>query len=390
FAGIGKAVATRITDCKREAWKHLQEEWAKMPGKPDKPQNGVIEIVDSNVYTEQLILELKENQSLQIRAANRARPVLRLLDWHAELPDALSVTLSRGSRITFDGLLITGRSVAIRANEADRSSEICPAEVNIRHCTFVPGWSVHCDCEPKRPAEPSLELFNVRARVRIEHSIVGSIQVNENQVHTDPIPITITDSILDATSDEREALGAPGWPVAHAVLTMLRCTVFGEVLVHAIELAENCIFTNCLSVARRQLGCMRFCYVPPGCRTPRRYHCQPELAEQVIETKLRAEADAAKKAGKPVPATQLEAEIEAAKIRERDRVRPQFNSVRYGWPDYAQLADLCAEEIKRGADDESEMGVFHDLFNPQREANLRARLDEYTPAGMQAGIIFVN
>jgi hypothetical protein len=36
------------------------------------------------------------------------------------------------------------------------------------------------------------------------------------------------------------------------------------------------------------------------------------------------------------------------------------------------------------------MGVFHDLFNPQREANLRARLDEYTPAGMRAGIIFVN
>jgi hypothetical protein len=85
---------------------------------------------------------------------------------------------------------------------------------------------------------------------------------------------------------------------------------------------------------------------------------------------------------------QLEAEIEMAKIRERDRVRPRFNSVRYGRPDYAQLADLCAEEIKRGADDESEMGVFHDLFNPQREANLRARLDEYTPAGMQAGIIF--
>jgi hypothetical protein len=26
------------------------------------------------------------------------------------------------------------------------------------------------------------------------------------------------------------------------------------------------------------------------------------------------------------------------------------------------------------------MGVFHDLANPQRKANLRARLDEYTPA----------
>ena len=74
----------------------------------------------------------------------------------------------------------------------------------------------------------------------------------------------------------------------------------------------------------------------------------------------------------------------------RDSVCPQFTARRYGRPGYAQLAETCAEEIKRGADDESEMGVFHDLFQPQREANLRARLEEYTPAGMDAGIIFVS
>ena len=48
----------------------------------------------------------------------------------------------------------------------------------------------------------------------------------------------------------------------------------------------------------------------------------------------------------------------------------------------------CAEEIRRGAEDGSEMGAFHDLFQPQREDNLRARLDEYTPAGSDAGLIF--
>jgi hypothetical protein len=36
------------------------------------------------------------------------------------------------------------------------------------------------------------------------------------------------------------------------------------------------------------------------------------------------------------------------------------------------------------------MGVFHDLFNPQRTANLRARLAEYAPAGMEADILFEN
>ena len=72
------------------------------------------------------------------------------------------------------------------------------------------------------------------------------------------------------------------------------------------------------------------------------------------------------------------------------RVCPQFTSTRYGTPTYCQLAHTCAGEIKRGADDESEMGVFHDLYQPQRAANLRARLEEYTPAGSDAGIIYAS
>ena len=83
-------------------------------------------------------------------------------------------------------------------------------------------------------------------------------------------------------------------------------------------------------------------------------------------------------------------EISAARQRAASRVHPQFNSTRYGTPAYCQLADSCAPEIQRGADNEAEMGVFHDLFQAQREADLRARLDEYTPAGSQPGVIFVT
>jgi hypothetical protein len=183
---------------------------------------------------------------------------------------------------------------------------------------------------------------------------------------------------------DQEAIGAPGKPVAHAVLTIQRSTVFGMVQVHAIELAEDSIFNDCVHVARRQLGCMRFCYVPHDCRTPRRYNCQPDVVEQAIEEELRKTAQDMKR---PKPGKD---EIDAAKQRERMRVRPQFNSVRYGKPAYCQLSETCAVEIKRGADDESELGVFHDLFQPQREANLRARLNEYTPAGANVGIIFAS
>ncbi|HEX8919834.1 MAG TPA: hypothetical protein VF766_00055, partial [Pyrinomonadaceae bacterium] len=342
----------------------------------DQPVSAVIELTESRVYVEPIAIILKPDQTLQIRAANGRRAVMRMLDYQTDLPDALTVTMGRGSRFTLDGLLITGRPLQITGPESEEAGEarapICGSEVVIRHCTLVPGWEIDCDCEPKRPAEPSLECYNVRAQVRIEHSILGSFQIHENEVNTDPIPLRITDSILDATAPEREAIGAPGYAGAHAVLTIQRSTVFGSVNVHAVELAENCIFNDCVNVARRQLGCMRFCYVPPGCRTPRRYQCQPDLVAQAVLEKTKVEAQA----------TLVESE--------RLRVQPQFTSRRYGSPGYAQLALTCAEEIKRGADDESEMGVFHDLFQPQREANLRTRLAEFTPAAMDVGLIFAT
>lgn len=345
----------------------------------DKPHNAVIEIIDSGVYVERINIELENNQSLQLRAANHKRPVIRILDWRTSLGDALNVTVESGSCFVLDGLLITGRGVHIEGNPTqfgDYSTSIMqkPAAIIIRHSTLVPGWSLHCDCEPRRSSEPSLELFNINACVTIAHSIIGSIQVNQDELETDPLPINISDSIIDAISIEGEAIGAVGYSIAHVRLTIARCTVIGQIQVHTIDLAENSIFNGIIFVARRQQGCIRFCYVMPTSRTPRRYNCQPDLGEQ----KIRQE-------------TELEAEqLDANLLVTRHHLRPQFNSIRYGTPTYCQLASTCAEEIKRGADDESEMGAFHNLYQPQKEANLRIRLDEYTPANTEIGIIYAS
>jgi hypothetical protein len=351
------------------------EQWQQDRGNGALP-HAVIEIGDSGVYVEQLTVELRRGEQLQIRAADHRRPVLRLLDWQTGAPDALSVRGATGSRFTLDGLLITGRGIEVHGKLA------CLA---LRHTTLVPGWGIGCDCEPRRPAEPSLTLTDFHGKVTIERSILGSIQVNANEVRSDPVPVTITDSILDATGPEREAIGAPGCLVAPVVLTVRRTTVFGKVQVHAIQLGENSIFDGLVTVGRRQLGCLRFCYADPRSRTPRRYHCQPFQAEEAVEEALRDEA-----AGLDPPVVPDGADITRARELERERVRPRFNSVRYGTPTYAQLADWCPPEISRGADDESEMGAFHDLFQPQREANLRARLEEFTPAGSDAGVIHAS
>ncbi len=218
----------------------------------ERPARATIEIVESGVYTEQLAVALGRGQALQIRAGEdrrtgrRVRPVLRLIDYQAELPDGFSVTGETGSSLVLEGLLVTGRSVRVDGEVA------C---VVVRHCTLVPGWALRHDCEPVRPAEPSLEVYAADVCVRVDHSIVGAIHVVLDEVTGDPVPIDIADSIVDATGPVRDAIGAPGYPQAHARLTVRRSTVFGRVMAHSMELGEDSIFTGQLHVGRRQTGC---------------------------------------------------------------------------------------------------------------------------------------
>ncbi|MDI3560170.1 hypothetical protein [Bradyrhizobium sp. Arg816] len=360
---VGKAEAyQRIADA-LDAWKK------------DLRWDGVIELAESAVFVEPLQIDVPDHHTLELRAAQGARPVIRLLDWRADVPDSLTVTMGAGTRFVMDGLMVTGRSVQVSGPEEPStppagSQPYCDSILVIRHCTLVPGWGMNCDCKPDRPTEPSLELFQVRCRVVIEHSILGSIEITEDEVRQDPIPVCITDSIIDAAEPGGMAISGPEARPAHAAVTILRCTVFGVVEVHSSPLAENSIFYDCVHVGRRQIGCMRYCYVPQGCRTPRRTACQPDLVVDKIKDETTD------------PAEQV-----ARTAAEKIRLRPVFGSMRYGDPRYAQLADACAPEIVRGADDRSEMGVLHDLFQPLREANLRARLQGFIPAGADVGLI---
>jgi hypothetical protein len=375
----------------------------------DAPAHAVIEITDSGVYREIIRIAFKlERQTLQLRAANRVRPIIRLLDYEVARTDFLVITGYSSNRLVLDGLLITGRGLKLNGDIT---------QFTLRHSTLVPGWSLEWNSEPVSPGAPSLLIHSARLCIDIQHSIVGTLQVKPKPVERsdmeevaddeaaeslsqeearlvgchgigrtarlDPIRICISDSILDAGDTNLEALGAPGCRVAHAILNIRRSTVFGQVQVHVIDLAENSIFDGLITVARRQHGCLRFCCITPDSRTPMRYNCQPDSAERAAADEIRSRDSGAS-------AEALETEIAAAQQREQDRLIPQFNSKRYGTPSYCQLAETCAEEITRGADDRSEMGAFHDLYQPQRTANLRTRLNEYTPAGAQVGILFAS
>ena len=414
---VGADEANKTINAAIDQWRQEQAGQTQGP-EQQKLRNAVIEIMDNGLYEEDFDIALQIGESLQIRSAPGKRAVIGLSEKHRGRPESFSVQVARGSSFILDGLLVVGRPVEISAIEsqdeieqaeqqaAENASNVSGpklADIIIRHTTLVPGWEINADSCPLESTMASLKLLVSHLCVKIEHSIIGSIEVDpafkalveideskldaaaekealqcrcrsiEKEVRLDPIRICISDSILDATDPELEAIGTPDCSVGYAILTILRSTVIGQVQVHAIELAENCIFEGLITVARRQLGCIRFCYVTPVSRTPRRYQCQPDLVIKKVAEDMLDESD--------------EDIMKAAQDREAKRVHPVFNSVRYGMPVYCQLAECCAEEIKRGADDESEMGVYHHLFQPQRMANLRVRLDDYIPARMDVGII---
>ena len=177
--------------------------------------------------------------------------------------------------------------------------------------------------------------------------------------------------------EDRPAIGASGIGQQPGPKTSLeRVTIFGATYVRELTLASETIFTGTVTAQRRQAGCTRFSFVPKGSQVPRRYRCQPDLAL----------ADYAQKAGKS-SADDLTDAQQAAVLA---RLTPTFTSERYGDPDYAQLSRTCAQEIRTGAEDGSEMGAFSHLKQPQRDANLRACLEEYLRFGLEAGIFYVT
>ncbi|MEU4421719.1 hypothetical protein AB0F81_13930 [Actinoplanes sp. NPDC024001] len=322
------------------------ERWRDDNAGGDVPE-AIIEITGSGAYQEQLEFTVGHGDRLEVRAAEGSRPVLRLLDWYSNRPDSLHI---RGplpeecadddrppGRVVLDGLLITGRGVSVTG---------VLGALTLRHTTLVPGWAIEPECRPAHPQEPSLVLENTTACVQAERSILGTILVIADEVRTDPLPIHLTDSVLDATGRDREALSAPDCRHAHAILHVHRSTVIGEVHTHAVRIGENSIFDGLMHVARRGIGCLRFSAVPAGSRTPPRYRCPAD--------------------------------------------RPRFTSVDYGTPAYLQLAADCPPAIARGAEDGSEMGVYHDLYQPMRADGLTARLAEFSPADTDAGIVYVT
>lgn len=304
--------------------------------------DGIVEIADSGRYGS--VGDLTVTGRLEIRAADRRRPSVLLAGDLVIDGDGENV-------VVLDGLLIAGGTLRIRNVRTLR----------IAHCTLVPGLSLTADGAPAQPGAASIVVESAITTVTVERSILGGIRA-----HPDA-DVSLVDSICDAGRRAVAYASDGGEEEGGGALRLEACTVLGKVHARILDRVSNSILLAEVAAAedpevwpgpvladRRQQGCVRFSYLPPGSRTPRRYRCQPEN-----------ESDAA-------------------------RVRPVLSSQRYPDPAYAQLDGRTAAEIIRGADDESEMGAFHHLYAPQRATYLAARLDDYLRFGLEAGFFFAS
>ncbi|PTR05773.1 hypothetical protein C8R32_11619 [Nitrosospira sp. Nsp5] len=303
--------------------------------------NGVVEIQDNGRYEEALSVQVLAGKRIELRAKNECRPSL-------VLTDEMTVTGGVDSEFVLNGLLVSGKKLRVPATAGNRLRHL-----RIAHTTLVPGLALTPEGNPVHRNEPSLVVETANTEVNIERAIIGGLRSGAD------VKLALVDSILDATHVDGIASAGLDDIQEGGSLSMYGCTSIGKLHATAMPFISNSVLLATpaqgdtwvapVQVKQRQTGCIRFSWLPRDARVPRRYRCQPDAGSMAA---------------------------------------PRILSLRYGTPFYCWLSATTANAIRRGAEDEGEMGAYHHLHAPQREINLRVRLDEYLRAGLEAGIFY--
>lgn len=317
--------------------------------------DGVVRVIGSGRYEQTVALRVRAGGRIEICSddgAGRAqRPSL-------VLPAVMTVEGGPDSEFSLQGLLVSGAGLHVPDVAGNRL-----ARLTIGHATLVPGLALAPDGAPMHGDAPSLQVDIADTQVQVLRSIVGALRIAAGS------RFSAQHSVIDATSPTLTAFAALDGDSPGAAFSLEGCTVIGKVNAREMPLVSNSILLARLAdpglvpdpvavpdpwpvpvqAARRQVGCVRFSWLPAQSRVPRRHRCLPS---------------------------------------DSDFPAPRLLSLRYGSALYCLLSQATDTLIRHGADDEGEPGVFHHLRARQRETNVRVRLDEYLRAGLESGVLF--
>ncbi|NJK33253.1 MAG: hypothetical protein HC927_13120 [Deltaproteobacteria bacterium] len=210
--------------------------------------------------------------------------------------------------------------------------------VIIRHCTLDPGGEM-ASVDGVSAGKPipcvTLEIRDFVEELIIESSITGPIV--EAATGNNPATvgkIIIRDSIVGNAAEYGIAINTQ-----LGTVELERCTVVGHVVANRLY-ASDTFIAGTGQITDLQHGCFRFSTAIQG-KWPHPFesHIYPSFSA----------------------------------------IRNCFVSSRFGDPGYYQLSELCPTEIRRGAENHSEMGAFNKLFDPIKRDDLRTKIDEFMP-----------
>ena len=294
-----------------------------------------MEIADNEIYAEALTVHASAGQAVELRAGDGA-PADR----------ALGGAHHHGRRrrgVTLNGLVLDGGGVHVPA-AGNRLETLRSAPLHDRRRRRTGAHD-----RPARLHRGDRVPQSWAASGAVEDAVVQVSDAHRRR------------GIRGRGSAVRAAGRRAGRRAARAQLTLI-----GRVHTRILRSATNAIFLarpgplrsasgRRYGPERLQEGGVRFSYVPPGSRVPRRYNCQP--AGEAIDDRVRPVARLA-----PSPAT----------------------------PTTASSASAARSRIREGADDGAEMGAFHDSSSRSAWASLAARLERHLRFGLEAGIFFAS
>ena len=232
---------------------------------------GTVEVLDSRRYVETPSITVDAGKTVVLRAINGKRPLL------AASGDIV-LTLGAEATLILDGWVISGGTLMM----ADFGDTL-PRYLVLRDCTLVPGPRSKDDGSAPQADDPGLVVSHPFAKVELERCISAPLYIAADA------EVSLRGCAVDAGAQSLIAFRGPGADelAPGGALTLESCTVIGKVHTRQLTLASDCLFVASLATGgdawiaplwteRRQQGCVRFSWVPPHSRTPRRYHCQPD------------------------------------------------------------------------------------------------------------------
>jgi hypothetical protein len=216
--------------------------------------------------------------------------------------------------------------------------------VQISHCTLDPGGEQARDADDEARAIPYviLEIAGYVEELVIDRSIVGPILGTLESLDSCSVgKLIIRDSIvMTIDPDVPQAINVPLGNVH-----IERSTILGSITANRLY-ASDSLITGAGTITDRQNGCFRFSAGVQG-MWPRPY-----------ESHFFAQFD-------PV----------------------WMESRRFGDPNFTRLTELMPLEIRTGAENHCEMGVWNHLLDDIKRADLRAKLAEYMPFDLDMQLV---